>query len=114
MQTYPHNLKSLALLAVLVLCLFAFTLVSTGEAQAQERLSQAAQRPMAEGEEERSEILDGKGADQVTLQTSPVETASVGSTISEASPPGQSLSSPVGSAPPASKPEPTPQQYVVI
>jgi hypothetical protein len=59
-QTYPRNLKSLALLAVLVLCLFTFTLVSIGEAQAQERLSQAVQRPMA-GEAERSEILDGKG-----------------------------------------------------
>jgi len=69
---------------------------------------------MAEGEVERSEILDGKGADQVALQTSPVETASVGSTMSEASPLGQSLSSPVGSAPPASKPEPTPQQYAVM
>jgi hypothetical protein len=118
-QTYPQNLKSLALLAILVLCLFTFTLVSTGEAQAQERLTQAAQRPMAEGEAERSEVLDGKGADQVPVGTSLVETAlveteSVESTMSEASPPGQSLSSPVGSTPPASKPQPAPQQHAVV
>ena len=119
MQTYPQNLKSLALLAVLVLCLFAFTLVSIGEAQAEERLSQTAQPPMATGEAERSEILDGKGADQVAVEMSPVETSlveteSVGSTMSEASPPGQPLSSRVGSAPPASKSEPAPQQYAVV
>ena len=113
-QTYPQNLKSLALLAILVLCLFTFTLVSIGEAQAQERLTQAAQRPMAEGEAERSEILDGKGADQVAVETSLDETESVGSTMSEASPPGQSLSSPVGPALPASKSEPAPQQYAVV
>ena len=113
MQIYPQNLKSLALLAVLVLCLFTFTLVSIGEAQAQERLSQAVQRPMA-GEAERSEILDGKGADQVAVETSLDETESVESTMSEASPPGQSLPSPVGSAPPASEPELTSQQHAVV
>jgi len=113
-QIYPQNLKSLALLALLILCLFAFTLVSTGEAQAQERLSQAAQRPMAEGEVERSEIPKGKGADQVAVETSLVETESVETTMTNASPPGQSLSSPVGSTPPASKPEPAPQQHAVV
>ena len=119
MRTYPRNLKSLALLAVLILCLFAFTLVSIGEAQAEERLSQAGQRPMSNGEAERSAILTGKGADQAALQTSLletslVETESIETTMTDASPPGQSLSSPVGSAPPASKSEPTPQQYAVV
>ena len=129
MRTYPRNLKSLALLAVLILCLFAFTLVSIGEAQAEERLSHAAQRPTANGEAERPAILDGKGADQVAVErslverslvetslveTSLVETESIETTMTDASPPGQSLSSPVGSAPPASKPEPTPQQYAVV
>jgi hypothetical protein len=118
-RTYSRNLKSLALLAVLILCLFAFTLVSIGEAQAEERLSQTAQRPMSNGEAERPAILDGKGADQVALQTSLVatslvETESIETTMTDASPPGQSLSSPVGSAPPASKSEPTPQQYAVV
>src|SRR5215218_8551826 len=118
-RTYPRNLKSLALLAVLILCLFAFTLVSIGEAQAEERLSQTAQRPTANGEAERSAILDGIGADQAALQTSLVETSlleteSIETTMADASPPGQSLSSPVGSAPPASKSEPTPQQYAVV
>jgi hypothetical protein len=118
-RTYPRNLKSLALLAVLILCLFAFTLVSIGEAQAEERLSQTAQRPTANGEAERPAILDGKGADQAALQrslveTSLLETESIETTMADASPPGQSLSSPVGSAPPASKSEPTPQQYAVV
>jgi hypothetical protein len=118
-RTYPQNLKSLALLAVLILCHFAFTLVSIGEAQAEERLSQTAQRPMSNGEAERPAILDGKGADQAALQTSLVEmalveTESIETTMTDASPPGQSLSSPVGSAPPASKSEPTPQQYAVV
>ena len=114
MRTYPRNLKSLALLAVLILCLFAFTLVSIGEAQAEERLSQAAQRPMSNGEAERPAILDGKGADQAGVETSLVETESIETTMTDASPPGQSLSSPTGSAMPASKPEPTPQQYAVV
>ena len=119
MRTYPRKLNSLTLLAVLVLCLFAFTLVSIGEAQAEERLFQTAQRPTAEGEAERSEILDGKEADQVAVETSLVETSlveteSVETTMTNASPPGQSLSSPAGSAPPASKPERTPQQYTVV
>ena len=119
MRTYPPKLKSLALLAVLILCLFAFTLVSIGEAQAEERLSQTAQRPTANGEAERPAILDGKGADQAALQrslveTSLLETESIETTMADASPPGQSLSSPVGSAPPASKSEPTPQQYAVV
>ena len=114
MQTYPHNLRSLALLAVLVLCLFAVTLVSIGEVQAEERLSQAAQQPMADGEAERSVIPNGKKADQGAVETSLVETESGESTMSEASPPEQSLSSPLGLAPPASKPEPTPQQYAVV
>src|SRR5215207_6595856 len=118
-RTYPPKLKSLALLAVLILCLFAFTLVSIGEAQAEERLSQAAQRPTANGEAERPAILDGKGADQVGVErslvdTSLLETESIETTMADASPPGQSLSSPVGSAPPASKSEPTPQQYAVV
>jgi len=74
---------------------------------------------MATGEAERSEILNGKEADQVAVEMSPVETSlveteSVGSTMSEASPPGQPLSSRVGSAPPASKSEPAPQQYAVV
>jgi hypothetical protein len=113
-RTYPPNLKSLGLLAVLVLCLFAFTLVSIGEAKAEERLSQTPQQPTANGEAERSVMLDGKGTDQVALQTSLVETESIETTMTDASPPGQSLSSPTGSAPPASKPEPIPQQYSVV
>jgi hypothetical protein len=118
-RTYPRNLKSLALLAVLILCLFAFTLVSIGEAHAEERLSQAAQRPTANGEAERPAILDGKGADQVGVETSLVatslvETESIETTMTDASPPGQSLSSPVGSAPPASKSEPTPPRTAVV
>ena len=113
-RAHPLSRKPLTLLVALVLCLFAFTLVSIGEAQAQERLSQAAQRPMATGEAERSEILNGKGADQVAVETSLVETESVGSTMTDASPPGQSLSAPVGSTLPASKPEPASQQYAVV
>jgi hypothetical protein len=50
----------------------------------------------------------------VAVETSLDETESVESTMSEASPPGQSLPSPVGSAPPASKPEPTLQQHAVV
>ena len=114
MRTYPRKLNSLTLLAVLVLCLFAVTLVSIGEVQAEERLSQAAQQPMADGEAERSVIPKGKEADQGAVETSLVETESGETTMTDASPPEQSLSSPLGLAPPASKPAPTPQQYAVV
>src|SRR5215216_8070209 len=92
-RAHPLSRKPLTLLVALVLCLFAFTLVSIGEAQAQERLSQAAQRPTANGEAERPAILDGKGADQVGVQrslvdTSLVETESIETTMTDASPPG--------------------------
>jgi len=88
--------------------------VSIGEVQAEERLSQATQQPMGDGEAERSVIPKGKEADQGAVETSLVETESGETTMTDASPPEQSLSSPLGLAPPASKPEPTPQQYAVV
>jgi hypothetical protein len=110
----PRSLKLLAYLVALVICLFAFVLVSSGEAWAEEQPNPTVQQRTVEGTVESTTMVNGEVIGTLPGETSPaVEGAPVETPL--APPPSTPPSYPTPPAPKTeSAPEPTPLRQAVV